>query len=123
MAASGRIRRRLTFAIVVTAVIPVLVAIWIANSMVKRTAQRFYNPNIGVRLDQSLDLYQELASAVKASMRHAATAIAADPELRSAAQKGDKAAIRQVLKKNFPKYPNLVSLTVVDAEDEKLASV
>jgi nitrogen fixation/metabolism regulation signal transduction histidine kinase len=123
MAASGRIRRRLTFAIVVTAVIPVLVAIYIANSMVKRTAQRFYNPNIGVRLDQSLDLYQELASAVKASMRHAATAIAADPELRSAAQKGDAAATRQVLKKNFQKYPNLVSLTVLNAEDEKLASV
>src|SRR5690242_8390152 len=113
MAASGRIRRRLTFAVVVTAVIPVLVSIWIANSMVKRTAQRFYNPNVGARLDQSLDLYQELASAVKASMRHAATAIAADAELRKAAENGDRAAVRDRLKQNFQKYPNLVSLTVV----------
>lgn len=122
MAASGRIRRRLTVAVVVTAVIPVLVSIWIANSMVKRTAQRFYNPNVGARLDQSLDLYQELASAVKASMRHAATAIAADAALREAAAKGDRAAVREQLKKNFQKYPNLVSLTVVRGEDEKLAS-
>jgi two-component system, NtrC family, nitrogen regulation sensor histidine kinase NtrY len=122
MAASGRIRRRLTFAVVVTAVIPVLVSIWIANSMVKRTAQRFYNPNVGARLDQSLDLYQELASAVKASMRHAATAIAADAELRAAAQKGDRAAVREQLKTNFPKYPNLVSLTVVRGENDELAS-
>ncbi len=123
MAASGRIRRRLALAIVLTALLPMLVAIWIARSMVRTTAQRFYKPEIGLRLDQSLDLYQELAHAVKASFRHEATAIAADPELRAAVAKGDRAAMRRALQALLEKDENLVSLSVVDPSGKKLASV
>ena len=76
MAASGRIRRRLALAIVLTALIPVLVAIVLAERAIQKAADRAFMPEIGQRLDQSLGLYQELARAVKASMRSSASAIA-----------------------------------------------
>ena len=123
MAASGRIRRRLALAIVLTALIPVLVAILLAESMVRQTAARFFVPEIGSRLDQSLGLYQELARSVKASMRNAASAIAATEALRKAAREGDKAATKQELERLFPRYPALVSLRVLDAKGKTLATV
>jgi nitrogen fixation/metabolism regulation signal transduction histidine kinase len=123
MAVAGRIRGRLALAIVLTALIPVLVAVLLAQSMVQHTAARFFVPEIGSHLDQSLGVYQELARAVKMSMRSAATAVAADEALRKAAQQRDSAAIRQELQRLFPKYPGLVSLTVKQAEGEPLARV
>ncbi len=120
---AGSIRRRLALAIVLTALIPLLVAIWVADYLVRATAQRFYRPEVGQQLDRSLDLYQELARAVKASMRHEATAIAADPALRKAVASGDAALVRRELERLFPEYPNLVSLSVSDAAGKRIATV
>lgn len=123
MSASGRIRRRLALAIVLTALIPVLVAIWMADSAIQKASARFYVPEVGERLDQSLGLYQELARAVKASMRNAASAIAESTELRSAASSGDRDALKEELERQLGKYPGLVSLTVLDAQGRALARV
>ena len=119
----GSIRRRLALAIVLTALIPLLVAIWVADYLVRATAQRFYRPEVGQQLDRSLDLYQELARAVKTSMRHEATAIAADNALRKAVADGDAAVVRRELDRLFTEYPNLVSLSVSDAAGKRLAVV
>jgi hypothetical protein len=54
MAVFGRIRRRLALALGLTALIPVLAAIWLAESTVRRTSARFFVPEVGERLDQSL---------------------------------------------------------------------
>ncbi|HEY6560290.1 MAG TPA: ATP-binding protein [Polyangiaceae bacterium] len=116
-----RIRRRLAAAIVATALIPVIVAIVIAESMVRQTSERFFTPELGTRLDQSLDLYQELARAVKTAMRYEATAIAADAELRQAVEVSDAASAERALQRAFPAYPNLVSLTVIGENGERLA--
>lgn len=118
-----RIRRRLSLAIVLTALIPMLGAIWLARSMVRQTSARFYLPEIGARLDQSLGLYQELARTVKGSMRNAANAIAANGTLRAAAAKGDVLVVKQEISRELPKYPSLVSLTVHDASGKVLSSV
>jgi two-component system, NtrC family, nitrogen regulation sensor histidine kinase NtrY len=123
MAVSGRIRRRLALAIVLTALIPVLVAILLAESMIRQTSARFFVPEIGARLDQSLGLYQELARAIKASMRSTAAAIGENVALREAAGRGDRAAARAELERQFQKYPGLVSLAVLDARGQALASV
>ncbi|MCE7892614.1 MAG: HAMP domain-containing protein [Sorangiineae bacterium PRO1] len=123
MARSGRIRRRLSLAIGLTALIPMLGAIWMARSMVRQTASRFYLPEIGTRLDQSLGLYQELARSVKASMRNAAAAIAAGAALRKATAAGDADATKDELSKELGKYPGLVSLSVYSADGKLLASV
>lgn len=123
MAVSGRIRRRLALAIVATALIPVLVAVLLAESMVRQASARFYVPEIGDRLDQSLSLYQELARAIKTGMRHEANAIASHEPLRRAAAQGSKEAARAELQQLFSKYPNLVRLAVTAPGGATLAEV
>ncbi len=123
MLGPGSIRLRLRLAIAVTAMIPLIVAVMLAEVMVRQTSARFFVPEIGERLDQSLELYQELARAVKSSMRHEATAIAAHEPLRRAAQTGNVPAIERELRILFPRYPSLVTLMVHDEEGEELARV
>jgi nitrogen fixation/metabolism regulation signal transduction histidine kinase len=123
VAQSGRIRRRLALAIGLTALIPVLGAIWMARSMVRQTASRFYLPEIGTRLDQSLELYKELARSVKASMRNAASAIAAGGTLRDAAKREDAAGVKRELLRELTRYPGVVSLSVFGADGKLLARV
>lgn len=122
-AASGRIRRRLALAIVLTALIPVLVAIYMAERAIDKASSRFFMPELGERLDRSLGLYQELAHAVKASMRNAASAIGENAELRAAAERGDRGRVREELRRQFARYPNLVSLTVLDEKGALLGTV
>ena len=116
------IRRRLTLAILVTALIPVLVAVWLAETTVRQTSARFFVPEVGARLDRSLALYQELAHAVKASMRNEAAALGADEALRHAAKSHEHDAVARELKRLFAGHPSLVSLSVRDG-DNVLGSV
>ncbi len=120
MVAPGRIQRRLALAIVLTALIPVLVAILVADSMVRRSSERFFKPEVFSRLNQSLDLYKDLAHAVKSSMRHEATAIAAQGSLRTAVESGKHPDIDRELAKQVKLYPNIVSLSVEDATGKRL---
>jgi len=110
------IRRRLTLAILVTALIPVLVAVWLAETTVRQTSARFFVPEVGARLDRSLELYQELAHAVKASMRNEAAALGADEALRHAAKSHEHGAVARELKRLFAGHPSLVSLSVRDGD-------
>ncbi|MEO6603116.1 MAG: ATP-binding protein [Polyangiaceae bacterium] len=123
MAASGRIRRRLALAIVLTALIPLLAAIWLAESTVRQTSARFYIPDVGAHLDKSLGLYQELARSVKALMRQEAAEIALRPALRRAASGTDPTALDAELRRAFAEHPTLVSLRVRDADGKSLAHV
>ena len=121
MRRTAGIRWRLALALMATSVVPLLFAILVAKSMVRQTADRFYLPEIGVRLDQSLSLYQELADALKQSMRNAADAIAANQALRAATTIENRTAMQQAMTAALRQYPMLVALTVVDANDEVLA--
>lgn len=123
MAVFGRIRRRLALALGLTALIPVLAAIWLAESTVRRTSARFFVPEVGQRLDQSLGLYQELARAIKATMREEAATIAENAELRRLSRGDDRAALKLQLKSLFAEHPRLVSLSVESARDGELARV
>ncbi|HEY5372300.1 MAG TPA: ATP-binding protein [Polyangiaceae bacterium] len=123
MAASGRIRRRLALAIVLTALIPLLAAIWLAESTVRQTSARFFIPDVGSHLDRSLGLYQELARNVKALMRQEAAEISRHPALRRAAKSGDRAALVVELQRAFADHPSLVSLSVRDADGKVLSEV
>ena len=123
MRRTGSIRWRLALALVATSVVPLLFAILVAKSMVKQTADRFYLPEIGMRLDQSYGLYQELADSIKLSMRNAADAVAERQGLRRAAQLKDVASLRKELLAAMHQYPGLAELTVQDADDEVIARV
>jgi nitrogen fixation/metabolism regulation signal transduction histidine kinase len=121
-APSGRIWRRLALAILVTALIPVGVAIWLAEIAVRQTSARFFVPEIGARLDRSRALYEELAHEVKTRMRAEADALSRDPKLRAAVEARDAAAMTRELRRLLGRYPSLVSLSVRDG-DRVLASV
>lgn len=119
----GRIQRRLALAIVLTALIPLVAAIGMGEWMVRQTSARFYTPEVGTRLDDALDVYQDLARSVKARMRVGAASAAEDSRLRRAVFRGDKPAIDRALKRLFPKHPDLVSLSVEDPNGDVLGSV
>jgi two-component system, NtrC family, nitrogen regulation sensor histidine kinase NtrY len=117
----GRIRRRLALAIVVTALIPVCAAIWLSSSMLRQSSARFFQPEIGQKLTQSLELYQELAAAVKSRMRSNTQAMASAEELRAAASERNVARLNDTLRAQIERYPDLVSVEVRDDSDELLA--
>ncbi|MDX2053808.1 MAG: ATP-binding protein [Polyangiaceae bacterium] len=119
----ARIRYRLALALVLAALLPVLVAIGLVETTVRQTSARFFVPEVGEHLDQSLSVYQELARSIKESMQNAATAIAANHELREAAQKKDAPLVRNVLKAEFGAFPRLVELSILDAESHVLGHV
>ena len=123
MASSGRIRRRLALAIVLTALIPLLAAVWLAESTVRQTAARFFIPEVGAHLDKSLGLYQELARSAKALMRQEAAEISLRPALRRAAAGSDHVALEAELRRAFTDHASLVSLAVHDADGKPLAEV
>jgi two-component system, NtrC family, nitrogen regulation sensor histidine kinase NtrY len=118
MTTSGRIQRRLQAAIVLTALIPLMGAIYLAEKAVRDTSARYYTPEIGARLDQSLDLSKELARATKAVMRTEATAIAERPKLTAAVEARDLAAIARELQAAVARQADLVSLRVMDGDRE-----
>jgi two-component system, NtrC family, nitrogen regulation sensor histidine kinase NtrY len=117
----GRIRRRLALAIVLTALIPVCAAIWLSRSMLRQSSARFFLPEIGQRLEQSLTLYQDLAAAVKGRMRAEAEAIAASAALREALRTRDAGGLALALHSELERRPELVSLALRDADEVELA--
>ncbi|MBX3184097.1 MAG: HAMP domain-containing protein [Polyangiaceae bacterium] len=119
--AVGRIQRRLALAIVLTALIPLVAAIAMGEWVVRETSARFYTPEVGTRLDDALDVYQDLARAVKARMRVSAAAMAGDVTLNQALSRGDQAALEARLSQLFHAETDLVSLIVEDANGEVLA--
>ena len=118
----GRIQARLAMAIVITALIPMLVASWLGERSVRETGARYFVPEIGAHLDRSLGLYDELAHGLKARMRAEAEAIALTPALRRAVTANDAAAATAELRRQITRHPSLVSLRVALADDKSLAS-
>ena len=112
MAWVGRTERRLAFAILLTAVLPLIVAIYFASSLVDRAFAQAFTPEIGEHLDQALGVYQDLAKAVKDGMRHQADAIAEREPLRAAALMRHGPSVQEELDSLFPRYPNLVWLGI-----------
>lgn len=121
MPVNGRIWRRLALAMFLTALIPMLVAIWLARAMVSSAADRFYVPEIGTRLDQALGLYQELARATKARMRVQARMMARDAELQQVVARGDAKGANALLAQNVSKEDGVVSLAVRKGDGSSVA--
>lgn len=114
---------RLRLGIGLTTVIPLIVAVALAKSMVDHTAGRFFVPEIGAHLDRALGLYQELARAMKDSMRHQTSVLAAHEPLRRAVATGQRDAVERELTALFADTPGLVSLSVMDGDEAPLASI
>ncbi|MFW5739830.1 MAG: ATP-binding protein [Myxococcota bacterium] len=116
MAMPSRTAWRLTLAVLLAAVIPLFASLVIARMLVSNVTAQLYNPRVGQELERSLELYQELARAMKAGMRFQADALAAQEGLRAAAMLDHKPSIEQELDELFPIHDNLVQLAVTDAD-------
>jgi nitrogen fixation/metabolism regulation signal transduction histidine kinase len=121
MAILGRTERRLAFAIVLTAVIPLIVSIYFAKRLVDRAFAQARIPELRDNLEQSLGVYKDLVLSLKEGMRYQADAIASYEPLRAAALLHHPPSIQQELGVMFGRYPNLVSLAISLPDGTELA--
>lgn len=121
MAFRGRTERRLALAILLTAVIPLIVAIYWAGKFIDHALAQAFNPQLGEQLDRSLEVYQELVQTIKRDFRHQAEAMAAHEPLRAAAILEHEPSIEEELESTFRRFDRIVSLSVRDAEGRLLA--
>lgn len=120
MALPSRTERRLALAILLTAVIPLIFAIYWAGKLVDHALAQAFNPELGEQLDRSLEVYQELVQTIKSDFRHQAEAIAAHEPLRAAAILKHPPSVSQELDAVFQRFDRIVSLSVVDARGDLL---
>ncbi len=117
----GKTERRLAFVILVTTMVPLAAALYLGTQMFRRASAVWFNPEIGAQLDRGVDVYKDYVKAIKEDLKHQTVAIAADPVLREAAQKGNIETLESELDTVFPNFPDLVTLIVEDAEGRVLA--
>jgi len=117
----GRTQRRVILAILVTAVVPLLAAMMLADVYIKRLSETAFQPEFSEHLERALGVYADLVKSMKQSMRNETDAMAADHALRGAARKGEGQAVERALERAMSGRPHLARLAVQDAEGELLA--
>ncbi len=83
---AGKTERRLAIVILVTTMVPLAAALYLATSMFRQASAIWFNPEIGEQLDRGVDVYKDYVRAIKDDLKHQTVAIAADPVLREAAK-------------------------------------
>jgi len=117
----GKSERRLALALLVTSIVPLAAAIFVANSLFSLAADVWFTPDVGQQLDRSVDIHNKYVKAIKDDMRHQTDAISADEVLREAAVKRNTELIEVQLDSLFPRYPELVALRIEDSSGVILA--
>jgi two-component system nitrogen regulation sensor histidine kinase NtrY len=117
----GKIERRLVLALLLTSLVPLVAAIYLANSLLTQSASIWFNPEVGAQLDHGLDVYKDYVRVIKDDMRHQTDAISSGEALRVAVRQGDRASIERDLAAQFPRYPELVALAIQDASSTLVA--
>jgi nitrogen fixation/metabolism regulation signal transduction histidine kinase len=118
----GKTERRLALVILLTSIVPLASAVLLANSLFKQAAAIWFNPEIGRQLDRGVEIYKDYVKAIKDDMRHQTEAIAAAEALREGAKRGNVELVEAELDALFPRFPELVELSVEDADGVRLAS-
>ncbi|MBX3185997.1 MAG: HAMP domain-containing protein [Labilithrix sp.] len=109
----GKTERRLATVVLVTTMVPLAVALYLATSMFGQASAIWFNPEIGEQLDRGVDVYKDYVKAIKDDLRHQTVAIAADPVLREAAKKRNIETLESEIDAHFPNFPELVTLTIL----------
>lgn len=117
----GRTERRVVFAVLVTALIPLVAVLFMARTMVARVSAVAFQPEFGMHLDRALELYAELARVKKQAMRCETDTIALRPGFESAVKAHDQAAIDTQLEAAIYEHPLLVSVSVENGDGTPLA--
>jgi two-component system, NtrC family, nitrogen regulation sensor histidine kinase NtrY len=117
----GRTERRVVFAVLVTALIPLIAALFMARAMVARVSAVAFQPEFGMHLDRALEVYADLARVTKQSMRHETEAISLRPGLEQAARADDRETLAVEFETALADHPTLISLGVEVAEGHIIA--
>src|SRR4051812_18066619 len=118
---AGKTERRLATVILVTTMVPLAAALYLATSMFRQASAIWFNPEIGEQLDRGVDVYKDYVKAVKDDLKHQTVAIAADPVLREAARKRNIETLESEIDALFPHFPELAALAVEDATGQVLS--
>jgi nitrogen fixation/metabolism regulation signal transduction histidine kinase len=118
---AGKTERRLATVILVTTMVPLAAALYLATSMFRQASAIWFNPEIGEQLDRGVDVYKDYVKAIKDDLKHQTVAIAADPVLREAAKKRNIETLESEIDALFPHFPELVALSVEDTSGQTLA--
>jgi two-component system nitrogen regulation sensor histidine kinase NtrY len=116
----GTTARRVVYAILVTALIPLVAALVTSRAIIARVSATAFQPEFGAHLDQALGVYADLARAIKQEMRAEADAIASSETLRAAVAARDHGAVDVELARAFAAYPTLVELRIETCPGELL---
>jgi two-component system nitrogen regulation sensor histidine kinase NtrY len=117
----GKTERRLATVIFLTATVPLAAALYVGTSMFRQASAIWFNPEIGEQLDRGVDVYKDYVKAIKDDLKHQTVAIGSDPVLREAAKKRNIETLESELDSVFPRFPELVSLAIEDADGNVLA--
>jgi two-component system nitrogen regulation sensor histidine kinase NtrY len=117
----GKTERRLALAILLSAIVPLLAAVFLASSLLNQASSTWINPEVGQQLDRGVAVYKDYVKAIKDDMNHQADAMTADETLQSSAHHGNTELVEAELNILFPRYPSLVSLQIMDADGNRLA--
>lgn len=117
----GRTARRVVGAILVTALIPLALAVSISRAVLHRVSATAFQPEFGAHLDRALVVYSDLARSMKRELRSEAEAIAASEVLRAAAVARDFSAVEAEITRAMAAHPALVEMVVETCSGERVA--
>jgi nitrogen fixation/metabolism regulation signal transduction histidine kinase len=117
----GATARRITVAILLTALIPAVSTLVLARAIIARITDTAFQPEFGQHLDQALGVYADLARALKSGMRAEAEAIGANDAIRDAAVARDKDKLGAELDAILASHPSLASAIVETCAGERIA--
>jgi hypothetical protein len=118
----GKTERRVVAALLVTAILPLIAAMWWANGVITNVTRTAFQQEYLDQLDRSLGVYKDLVANMKRAMRNEGAAIGEHHALRVAVEEKDRGAVKAELERAFGEHPTLVSLTVEDGEGSSLGS-
>jgi two-component system, NtrC family, nitrogen regulation sensor histidine kinase NtrY len=117
----GKTEHRLALVILVTAILPLASAMFLAYALLNYASSVWLRPEVEQELERGIDLYKAYVRAVKDDMKDQAAVMAGSQTLRDAARRRDAAGCGQALDALFPRYGSLVSLAVEDEGGRRLA--
>ncbi len=117
----GKTERRLSLVILMTSMVPLAAALYLATSMFRQASAIWFNPEIGHQLDRGVDVYKDYVKAIKDDLKHQTMALASDPLLRDAARQRNIEVLESEVDVLFPLFPELVSLSIEGAQGEVLS--
>ena len=118
----GKTERRLALVILLTATLPLVGALVLAVALMDYASSVWLRPEVDHQLERGIDLYKTYIRSVKDDMKHQTDAMAGDVALREAAARHDAPQCTAALDAVFPRYEQLVSLSVEDEDARTLAS-